>query len=385
MTYSMGVFVAPLEAEFGWSRSTIVSALGINSLIAAILAPFVGALVDRFGPRRLAIIGISSFCAAFALLSTVSSSPLHWWALWVIVGLATVMITPMVWTFAIISRFSHTRGLALAVTLSGTAITAVLAPVLGNFLIQSGGWRLAYIGLGALYCAFALPLVLLFFFSAFEQPRGDAPVAIDKPTSPPLTGMTVSQGLRSGAFWKIGVATFFVLIPITGTIVHLVPALTLAGLDRSGAVTAASLVGFAAVAGRLLAGYLLDRANARLLATIAFALPAIVCAALLNFEGGFALALAIALLFGLCTGAEMEMASYLSSRHFGMRNFGTLFGFIVSGITLAAGLAPILAGLVFDAQGSYRLALIGGAALAIAASLLIFSLPEYSAFKEERA
>ena len=84
-------------------------------------------------------------------------------------------------------------------------------------------------------------------------------------------------------------------------------------------------------------------------------------------------------MFGVCTGAELEMSSFLASKHFGLRNFGTLFGIITGLIALASGVAPALAGLVYDLQGSYRTALIGGAVLATIASALIFSLPRYPA------
>src|SRR5687767_5218164 len=92
MPYTMGLFVAPLQAELGWSRSTIMSGLTVNAVMGALLAPFVGAMIDRFGPRKIAIPGLLVFCIAFALLSTVTPSPIHWWSLWLAIGLGAVML-----------------------------------------------------------------------------------------------------------------------------------------------------------------------------------------------------------------------------------------------------------------------------------------------------
>lgn len=143
------------------------------------------------------------------------------------------------------------------------------------------------------------------------------------------------------------------------------------------AVAAASVVGGTAVAGRLTAGFLLDRLNAKILAGIAFALPAVTSIALLCFNGEPTMAIGIALLLGITTGAELEMSSYLASRHFGLRNFGALFGFIAGMIALAGGLAPLLGGVVFDQYGSYSILWIIMAVFAVVSSAFIFSLPGY--------
>ncbi len=370
MFYTMGLFVAPLEAEFGWGRSTIMVAFGVNSAIAVVFAPFIGSLIDRYGPRVLAVPGVIAFCGSFALLSTVTDSPLHWWAQWALIGLSALLITPTLWTYAVMSRFDEARGLALACALSGTALSGIVAPVLANFLIQNFGWRWAYVGIGATYFAIALPLMFFFFFSAFELSRTRQPDvrSVDAPARPPLPGLTVRQAIRGSTFWKIAIATFLILLPIGATVVHLVPALTQAGLGRSGAVLAASCSGFAAVGGRLLAGFLLDRFNAKLLAGTAFALPVVTSLGLFFFQGDFAMAIGIALLLGITTGAELEMSSFLASKHFGLRNFGTLFGLISGLIALAGGLGPFLGGLAFDLYGSYSAAWIGAGMLALTAS-----------------
>lgn len=378
MTYSMGLFVASLEAEMGWTRAMIMSGLTINGIMGVIFAAGAGLLVDRFGPRVIAVPGIAIFCIFFALLSTTTNSIVHWWILWSGISIGAVMLKPMIWTYAVVSRFDSARGLALALTLSGSAITGTVAPFLADHFIQTLGWRQAYVALAAVYCIIVLPLVILCFRSAREL--GDRKGAGAKASrGAALTGLSIREGLSSLVYWRITLGTFMILIVIIGCVVHLVPILTELGLDRSHAVAAAGLLGGTAFGGRLLSGYLLDRIDARLLGGIAFLVPAFVCALLLTAgtQASVALAFATVALLGLCTGAELEVSSYLSSKHFGLRSFGTLFGIIAGLIALANGVGPALAGLAFDTFQSYDVALSAGIGLSVLASLLIFTLPPY--------
>lgn len=375
-TYTMGLFVGPLEEEHGWSRTMIMSGLTINAALGVVFAPFFGALVDKFGARRIAIPGIVVFFVFFALLSTVTSTQLHWWALWLGIAIGALMLKPTVWSYAVISRFDKARGLALALALSGTAVTGTVAPFIAEYFIQTHGWRAGYIGLAVVYAAVVLPLVLLFFFSKSDLDR-TRKVDVSARSAAPLAGLTVRQGLRSASFWKIALGTMLVMVPITGGLVHFVPALTNKGLDRIDAVAAASALGLAAVVGRLTAGVLLDRINAKLIGGVAFFLPALVCATLILFEGDPVMAILIAVLLGICTGAEIEVSSYLSSKHFGLRNYGTLFGAIAGIMAFVAGVSPVLGGLTFDIYESYDLALIVAGICAAISSVLLFSLPAY--------
>src|SRR5262245_51607254 len=82
-TFSFGAFIVPLETEFGWSRASTTSGLTIALFLAAFLTPFAGMAIDRFGPRPVAILGVSGFCCALALLSQITPSIVRWWALWI--------------------------------------------------------------------------------------------------------------------------------------------------------------------------------------------------------------------------------------------------------------------------------------------------------------
>ncbi len=377
MIYPMGLFIGPLEAEFGWSRTLITSGLTINAVIGVIFAPMMGVFIDRFGPRRIAIPGSLLFCIAFACLAFTGPSPVHWWSLWVMVAIGSLMIKPTVWTAAIASRFNASRGMALALMLCGASLNGAIIPSVAGFLIDTYGWRWGYIGLAALLAGISIPLLVLFFYGATDLARtrsseGHAPVDRSK-----LPGLDVRDALRSRQFFQLAAASSLIIFTITTTTVHFVPLVSAQGLDRMTAAGLASTMGVLAVAARLVTGSMLDRFNGTIIGGIMFALPSLAFAGMMVFDGSLPLAIGIAVVIGVCIGAEMEIASYLASRFFGMRNFGTLFGIIVGLISLAAGVGPVLASYLHDLHGSYDLALSFAMPISLLASLLVFTLGRY--------
>ena len=216
-------------------------------------------------------------------------------------------------------------------------------------------------------------MVFFFFYGASDLDRKNPPTAAvakkDKPA-----GANIRDAIRSSTFVRMAIACLLIMIVVTAGVVHFIPIVSAGGLPRSEAVTLVSVIGVSAFAGRLVTGSLLDRTNATLVGGIAFMLPALAYLGLAFFDGQITTAIAIAILFGFCSGAELEVASYLSSRIFGMRNFGALFGLIVGLITLGAGMGPPLAGFVYDQFGTYDIALWSAAGMSIVAGLLILSL-----------
>lgn len=378
ITYPLGLFVIPLEQEFGWDRTLITSGLTVNAIVAVVASALVGMLVDRVGPRRVAIPGIILFSLFFGALATVGGSAWHWWLLWFGLAVSALMIKPTIWAQAIGSRFDKARGLALAIMLSGTGLTGVISPVLAGYLIDSQGWRIAFVGTAAAYLVVILPLVLLFFFSAADLQR-TRPAKTQAATTPAaeIAGATFKEAARTATLWKIVFSVLLAVMVVTGGLIHFVPIITEAGINRTSAVALTSVIGISAICGRLLTGFLLDRLNAKYIGGIAFVLPALCMAGLALFGGTIEVVAVIAIFFGMAMGAEFEIAAYLTSRYFGMRNFGALFGLVFGFAALGTGLGPPLAGFAYDRLGAYDLALWIGLGIGILSSLLILSLPNY--------
>lgn len=132
--------------------------------------------------------------------------------------------------------------------------------------------------------------------------------------------------------------------------------------------------------GRLSGGYMLDRVNGSLVGGVSVALPIVPALLLLAYPGDVTIAAVAVLVLGLSLGIELDAVAYLSTRHFGMCNFGVLFGTISGLLALATGLGPFFVSLVYDNTKSYDLALIAYIPLALLASALFFSLGRYPTF-----
>jgi MFS family permease len=263
-TFGLGTFLAPLEAEFGWSRAQITSVLVIIAAFALCMGPVAGAAVDRFGPRRIGIAGVFLVCASVAMLSLTGSSIVSWWALWTIVALVAPFAGPSVWFSGVTSFFSAGRGLALGVTLCGSSIGTSLVPVLGHHLIENHGWRVAYLGIGAAFLFIVALPVLLFFTSAQDKVRTSLTTGA-KSEAAVLTGPTAGQVFRSLKFARMALAAFGMTLCASSLIINLVPILVANGHAAASAASMAGVLGLAAIAGRLLMGALLDRFNANVI------------------------------------------------------------------------------------------------------------------------
>lgn len=379
--YSLGVMIAPLEAEFGWSRAQISSGMMIGAVVALLLSPFVGLLVDRLGPRRVALCGGTVYCAMVAMLSLAGPSIWSWMALWTALAIGVKGLIPLIWTAAVSSLFVRARGLAIALTLCGAGLGATLTPIVTSYLNEAYGWRMAYVGLGAFWAVLVLPLLFFLFTSAKDRQRSAPPT--EKPAvALLLTGLTARQGFRSPRFYKLAVAAFGIALVAVSFTVNLVPILTSTGLSQINAAEIAGLVGLASITGRLLGGYLIDRINGSLVAAVAVLLPIVSCALLLSMPGAPGAAKMAAVFLGLALGAELDAVAYLATRHLGMLSFGLLFGVISGLLSFATGLGPLIVSYSFDVTGSYSLALWAYIPVCVLSAILFLSLGRYPVFPE---
>ncbi|MEO6092660.1 MAG: MFS transporter [Novosphingobium sp.] len=375
--YSLGVMVAPLEREFGWSRAAITGGPFIIALIGLWAAPLTGYAIDRFGPRRIGLAGVALFCGALALLSTATANVISWWLLWALLGFASMFILPTVWTAAINSRFARHRGMALAAALCGTGITAAVIPMLTDWLVTRQGWRGAYLSLGGICFVVVFPLVLLLFRGKREL-RGAAPTAAHRPSRAELRA-----ALAEPRFVRLGAAVTVFSLALCAVTTNAVPVLTGRGFGHAEAAQIAGLIGIGSICGRLGGGYLLDRMDARKVAAGSVVAPIIAALLLLAVPHSAGAARVGCLLIGLSAGAEYDATAYLAARHFGMRNFGTLFGAISGLVLFTNGVAPLVANAIYDVTHSYDIVLWAQLPLGILSAVLFLALGPYPQFSEE--
>lgn len=381
--YSLGVMIGPLEQEFGWTRAQISTGPLIISMIALLVAPLVGMAVDRFGTRAIGIVGPILFTGALALLSITAPDIRSWWALWLVLGVASMFVIPTVWTAAINRYFDHNRGLALAIALCGTGIGAAAFPFLTNTLVNAFGWRGAYVGLAVIGVAIVLPLVLLLFH---DPDVGNDKAATDGPQSAGgQKGMALAEGFRSPRFLKLAAAAALFSVAICALTANAVPVLIAEGLDRAGAAAMAGLIGLGSILGRLGGGLLLDRFNAGAVAAVSVLTPIITIAIFLGTDQSVVGAGIACFVLGLSVGTELDACAYLAARHFGLRSFGALFGAINGLLLFGAGVAPLLANHVYDVTRSYDAVLWAIIPACVVTALLFLALGPYPVFDEGEA
>jgi len=370
-TYSLGAFFAPLQQEFGWTRAQISMGITIAGVGSAIFGVPVGILIDKFGPRLIALIGAFTMAGTVALLSTATGTLANWYLLWGIVALGTVCVHATVWTSAVASRFQASRGFAFAVTLSGASISSALFPLLATWLIGNYGWRTAIVGLCGIWFVLVF-VVLLFFFRGAQDAGRKVQVSAEATAATP--GLTLAEGLRTTAYYKLLLAAGFFAFTAIGITVHFQSILRDAGATPLTAASIAGLIGIFSIIGRLGTGFLIDRLPSHIVGATCFVLP-IVAAALLLYDGANPTSQSIAAaIFGLTVGAEIDVIAYLATRQFGLKNFGGLFGGIVTSLALGVAFGPLAAGATFDSTGSYDQFLILTMVLMAASSIALASL-----------
>jgi MFS family permease len=372
--FTFGVFLKPITEEFGWDRGTMSAASGMASLMIAVGVPVTGMLVDRWGVRRVLLPVILLFSVCVAAISLTPPSPIVFITLYAIMGLVSAGGSPQPYVKTIAAWFDGRRGLAVGIAMAGVGLGIILVPQLTRILIDAYGWRGAYIGLGVVAFAVAFPAVAIL---VHEPATAPGPRGSGQTGAAVFPGLSVREALTgSRRFSQLAIPVFLVATAVNGTVVHIVPLLTDRGISVAFATSMLSAVGLASIVGRLLCGYLADRLFAPRVAAGFFVLPCIgIYVLIIGAESGWPLIGAVTL--GLALGGEIDMIGFLTTRYFGLRRFGELYGYLFAVFAAGSALGPYLMGVAFDAFHSYAPALAGFVVALIIASLLISRLDGY--------
>ncbi|MBV9198886.1 MAG: MFS transporter [Alphaproteobacteria bacterium] len=371
LSFTFGVFLKPIMADMGWQRGTASFALSFGGICSALAVPVLGRMMDRWGIRQVALPGLLFYAFAMCLLGLSPRSLVIFTLLFALAEAASAIQTPIGYAKAIAAWFDRRRGLALGVAMSGVGLGGFIMPQLAQMLIDRVGWRGAYPTLGLLTLVIALPLVALWI----REPRpGEGERRATAVAD--LTGLSVRAAAGTRRFWLMGAAFFLVAIAINGTVAHVVPLLTDHGISAAAAAAVMGIFGLATMAGRLLAGYLVDRIFAPIVASVFFLAP-IAGFALLSAASGSGPAIGVVLL-GLGLGTEIDLIAFLVSRYMGQRAFGEIYGYFFMIFGFGSSIGRFLGGFVYDLAGSYNPALIGAAIALVMAVILVNLLGPYA-------
>ena len=377
MSSSLGVFMAPLSAEFGWSRTLLSSGIAVAAVAVMILSPFFGILIDRYGSRKVAMPGIVAAAIAISSFGFANGSTTQWILLWGVYAVVSISVKTTVWTAAIVGSFKAAQGMALGVILTGGATAQAVIPPLANWLIDELGWRMAYVALGCGWGGFTLLLCYFFLHDAHSRKPAGTTAETRRRERLDLPGLTISQAWRDLALWRIGISTLLVMLLTIGLLIHQVPILIAAGVPKANAAWLASLAGIAGITGKLASGFLLDYFRPNWVGGLTLFATALTFLLLLEGARTPVLIVCAMIVSGYSAGSNLQIVSYLTARYGGLRNFGLIYGVITSLVAFGSGVGPMVAGFVYDMTHAYTAFLFAGAIGCVLCGILLMTLPAY--------
>ena len=375
MQFTFGVFLKPIAAEFRTDRGTLSAAILVGLGVTGVVTPIVGALVDRYGVRRVALPCIALFASSLAVLGWFAASAASFIAIYGVMGVFAAGQTPLPYAKSLTAAFDRDRGLALGLAMAGVGLGTIIMPQIAQAVITHAGWRAAYVVLGAILFVVAMPCMAFLIADPGRSIRGTRRRP-DMPAPAVPEGWTGRHALGSSAFWIIAFSFFALAFACSGVVAHIAALLTDQGVAPQVAAVALGVAGLSLIAGRIVAGYMLDRIFAPYVAAFFIGLPLVGIGLVMAHSS--ALAFTGTILVGLGLGAEIDMIAFLISRYFGMRAFGQIYGYLFAIFMLANGFGPFAMGFTFARAGSYAPALIGMAIGLVAAAGLILRLEPYN-------
>jgi MFS family permease len=347
--WTFSVFLRPLSDDLHVGRSVLAGAWVWTGVVGALCAPFQGMLLDRFGARRVIMIG----CVFFALVTATQSLMTAWivgiYMLFVLRGFGAAGPSPPAFAFVVTRWFDRQRGLALGIALSGVGLGTTIIPPIAAYLIATYGWRLAYVGVGAVILILGgIPIALL-----VREPDKDERARLPHLAVDTLPGFTLREALtRSWRFWALALAFFLGIIVLNGTLTQIVAMLMDRGVPLQRATTVLAASGVAAICGRLLSGWCVDRFYGPYVA-VGFFVLLMIGTALFGSTLAEPAPVIGALLCGIANGSEIDLMGFFVSRYFGLKAYGKIMGLMFGIFVASTGIGPYISTKSFDLYHSY--------------------------------
>jgi len=388
------VLVLPLEREFGWDRATISIALSINLLLFGLCGPFAGALMIRFGVRRVMVCALSTLALAVGLSGFMQSS----WqlvALWgVLVGMGSGAMALVLGATVATRWFVERRGLVTGLFAASTATGQLVFLPFQAAIVEAAGWRTA-IALVAGAAVIVAGLVALFMR---DQPSdiGLRPYGADagEPIAPParstvnpfrMTVATLGEGVRRRDFWLLGGSFAVCGATTVGLIsVHLIPASVEHGIPEVTAAGMLAAMGLFDLIGTTVSGWLTDRIDARKLLVWYYTLRGLALLFLpAAYDMGVPALAGFVVFYGLDWVATVPPTVRLVADRFGKERVGPVFGWVFAAHQFGGSLAAFGAGASHEVFGNYLAAFVTAGVLCLLAAMLVLGLGG-SAKRDER-
>ena len=369
---AIALFIKPLGAEFGWDRAEVSLAATYFTIALAFSIPVIGQLVDRYGTRRVLLPSIFIFAALLALPAFFVDTLWKLFLVYILMGCLGAGANGLPYLRTIATWFDSRRGLAIGIAMGGSGMGYAYVPPLLQHVIDTYDWRTGYLCLGIFTVIVTAPLVYFFLRDApAAQGRADG-----REGDAVKSTLKLMPLLKTRLLWQLFIIFCLLSFGLYGVLAHLAPMMSDRGMTTADAALVQSTLGIAIVGSRVFVGYLIDRFSATRVACACFLISAggvgILATGAVNAPAFFA-----ALCIGLSLGAEIDMLAYLTSRYYGVDNFGKIYGILFASFLIGTSLGPYVFGLGYEAYGSYREVLMAAVIVIIISAVTTLLLPAY--------
>jgi OFA family oxalate/formate antiporter-like MFS transporter len=381
-------FFQPIADEFGWSYTEVSLGFSIRAIALGVFAPFVGILVDRFGPRKL-LFGGAIITASGLLLLNSTHILVTFYISFLLLAAGLGCCTLTVLMTAIANWFHSKVGIASGIVTCGFGTGGLLVQVVIR-LINNFGWRDSLTILAVTTLALCLPLSLLFrqkpeqygYLPDGEIAKIEKAGSSLKPAAITRKKFSLRELLGYRPFWHLVITfSFFHMILITIE-AHVMPYLSSIGMTRTNAGLVATVVPLISIIGSLGFGRLGDKIDRRKVAMITYTMAGIgVLSFALAPSAGLWTLVPFIFLYGIGNGGCNAMRSTLTRDIFGREGFGTVFGVIYGFNALIAATGPLMAGWSYDTWGYYRGVWYVFAGFMLISVISIITIPSHSVEK----
>ena len=371
-TYSL--VAIPLAREFQPSRMVLMLTMTVMSGVAAMLAPFLGVLMDKVPLRRLVVLGGLLLGSGYLAISFATSFNQVLVIFALMIAPASVLGGPIAITVLLSRWFADRRGRAIGLAITGISAGGLIFPFIVQGLLDATEWRSALRLLALVLTIWVVPTALMIVERPADRglyPDGKSERPVDVHPAAQRAKVSLGEILGDPAFWIIVATVSIVTAGLKGMITNIAPLAVDNGVDAGDAASLVSIYAACGFVAKLNFAALADRLGPRLLMFMSLGGVALGMTCLTQASGGYlVIALGVALL-GLFGGLMVPIESYLAPRIFGQRIVGRAMGLLSGAILVAMLLTPPLFGLIFDVTGSYTAIFWTFAALAVIALLWV--------------
>ena len=375
--YSFSIFYVAILDEFGWSRGTTATILSLNLIIYGFAAPLAGALMDKYGPRKIFPLG--GILIGLGLIACSTANTIWHFLIYfgMIVGLGVSFLGSTPHSPMLANWFVKRRGLAMGFALAGAGCSFLLG-MLAQYFISSFGWRASYIITGIVVMMIVIPLTAIFQRLRPEDkgllPDGEDswPVRDERQGKEALIQnalivnkdwaaieWTLGKAARTLRFWALCCCVFLEGIGLMAILAHQVRFAIDIGFGEMLAASAFGIYGIANVVGHAF-GFVSDRLGRELTFTVATtgAILAILILLQVKEPSQLWMLYLYCILFGLSMGL-LALSNYAAIADlFHGKHLGSITGLVITSLGVGFAIGPWLAGFIYDMFGTYNLAFI---------------------------